>query len=140
LDKERRRRKQDCLEQVIEDLDSSRTALDDVSSMSMTVRSFVKNPNQNLRVKSLEYLGAAREKSESALEKLNRSESKLIIFGFEKCAEALNKYHGAALGFTVEVTPFNEGGDEGTFVSARERLWECAGAMRAEIGKAFETL
>ena len=94
FERERRRRKQDCLERAIEDFDQFYYALQWLASASMAFAEV-----RMAEVKQLvhEEVVAAIRKEEVARVGFCRNRSKLLIFGFERCAVALTHYEAEAL-------------------------------------------
>jgi hypothetical protein len=138
FEKERRRRKQDCLEHVVEDLDESLSAIDDLAAISHTVAEVAKDPNKTLYTKALGEANTKIDSSNAALTKFRRWQSKLIVFGFERCAEATDQYHTATLAYHVGLGSVRQGNQEKQ--SERQAVLQSANEVRAKIAQAFKTL
>jgi hypothetical protein len=112
FEKERRRRKQDCLERVVEDLDENQSTLDSFIAFSFTAKEFKNNENAALRNRSLQIMNEEGSKHAAAQTKLNRSLTKLIVFGFPNCSKLLDAYDTACSNLKVATNNLRD--DEGT--------------------------
>jgi hypothetical protein len=133
LDKERRRRKQDCLERVIEDFDELQSATTDFILNSYTVETFGKDPNDLVREHVFTDASKSMKQVEAAQRKFCRSRSKLSVFGFEECAAALTQFDLAVAHVIVALQPLREG---------EERAEKAFDTLRREMvirGLAFQT-
>jgi len=142
FEKERRRRKQDSLERAIEDFDECELALDDYHILSKTAASFQDSPDLRVRAHVRENLLAAVDKAEAAEMKFRRSRSKLGVFGFRKCADALDAYSLAISKEKVALQPMRnaEEGWEGPLAAAHKERVRLALAFRETIEEALTLL
>ncbi len=143
FEKERRRRKQDCLERVVEDLDEQQSAFGDWCVNCLTYRKITEQKEKNpaMEQQSLKLVNHSNENSELARTKLIRSHSKLIVFGFHECAAALLAYNSKLLTFRVVVTAVRQSQKEmAEYSSGRDELRKCVDNIRATVTKAFEIL
>lgn len=92
FERERRRRKQDCLERAIEDFDECDLAMDEYYVIMLMAAGYKDNPNLAVLVQTPENQVAAANKTDAAELKFRRSTSKLEVFGFKKSCEALKAY------------------------------------------------
>jgi hypothetical protein len=142
FEKERRRRKQDCLERVIEDLDEQQSAFDAWCIACRTNRTVVdKKDDPALEKKTLISVNEKHDVSKAAEIKFIRSRSKLIVFGFDQCAAALDAYHTQLLRFAVVVHALRAGEEKlETYHAGRADLKKYADRFRESVTKAFATL
>jgi hypothetical protein len=142
FEKERRRRKQDCLERVIEDLDEQQSTFDALCVTSLALRNLrEKKGDPTLEQALLKDVNQANKESEVARTKFIRSRSKLIVFGFEKCADSLKAYNSKLLNFRVSLGAVRDGKQElEVYASGRTELAKLVVSFRAEVTKAFATL
>ena len=142
FEKERRRRKQDCLEGAIEDFDECDLASDEFWILSHTATSFMDNPDPNLRFQMGERLAASIEKTEAAEVKFRRSRSKLIVFGFQRCADALEAYCFAVSKEKVALQPMRDRGEgwETPLSQAHEERISAALAFRDAVVRELKLL
>jgi hypothetical protein len=140
FEKERRRRKQDCLERAIEDFDECQSALDNLWSVSQTVPLFKHEAAQFVAV--LNDANEAGDSLDAAQVKFGRNRSKLSVFGFDECAEALKSYDFAIARMKVTLLPVREG-KEGAKEASHEsldRLFVCGHAFRDAVATALKQL
>ena len=142
FERERRRRKQDCSERVIEDFDECDLAMDEYYILTRTAAAFSGNPNLNLRLEAAENQVASGGKSEAAELKFRRSRSKLAVFGFKKASEALEAYSFAVAKERVALQPLLDGEAEreGPLVAAHEERVTKALGFQDAIAEAFNQL
>lgn len=142
FEKERRRRKNDCLERAIEDFGDCDVAADEFYVLSHTAAAFKDNPDQNLRIQVSENLVRSVEKTEIAEAKLHRSRSKLEVFGFRVCADALEAYTFAVSKERVALEPMRKGEDgwQAPLADSHEERISKALAFRAAITDALKQL
>lgn len=149
FERERRRRKQDCLEAVMEKLDDAESAISAFSTKSLTYRIAKYNPPPEIAVDQREKLviSCLKDTTESsgnvdtALQNLQHYRTKLVVFGFTDCAQSLNKYHSAALSFRVLMNEFRDNKktpDE--YASARKNLGTATDSLREMLTRAFAAL
>jgi len=73
--------------------------------------------------------------------KLIRSRSKLIVFGFDQCAEALNAYHTKLTSFAPVVHRFRAGEEKlEAYTAGRAEIKKYADSFRDSVTKAFASL
>jgi hypothetical protein len=142
FEKERRRRKQDCLERVMEDLDESEASIDALLKSGLWAVG-IGERSVKYSQQALEDLARDSEKNEAATTKLlYRSKTKLIVFGFPECAAALDQYHMAILDFRTALSASRSDPEKdiNKFLESRENLMRLLNALRAALTKAFKTL
>jgi hypothetical protein len=142
FERERRRRKQDCLERAIEDFDECDLAMDEYYVLTQTAAAFRDNPNLSLQLETAQNQVASAGKTEAAELKLLRSRSKLSVFGFKKASEALEAYSFAVSKERVALRPMRNGepGWEGPLAAAHEERMTKAFEFREAIGAAYDQL
>jgi hypothetical protein len=142
FEKERRRRKQDCLERVVEDLDEHQSAFYAWCSQCRSYRMVAdKKDNPALEKAILVTVNKRHNVHEEAETKLIRSRSKLIVFGFDRCAAALDAYHKKLISFVVVVHNFRAGTEKlETYTAGRAEIRKYADNLRDSITKAFAGL
>ena len=141
FEKERRRRKQDALERVAEDLDASEASIDALFRSGL----WATGVERSIKCgeKALEDLSKDSEKNETvATQLLYRSKTKLIVFGFPECAAALDKYHLAIFNFRAALSSLraDPNKDIDKFMASREELIHLLAALRSALTKGFKTL
>jgi hypothetical protein len=142
FEKERRRRKQDCLERVMEDLDDTQSTLEDWSSLCLTYRTLAeKKEDPKVMQVCLKGVNAKSELNEAARSKLLRSQSKLVVFGFDGCAKSLLAYNAKLLLFKVDVNAVRCG-EKGMDIYAPglTDLRKSVTNFRESVAKAFASL
>ena len=140
FEKERRRRKQDCLERVIEDLDEQESAFANWCASNLAHLK-IRKTQPALEKPSLISVNQNYETSDIALTKLIRSKSKLIVFGFDECAAALTAYYDKVLHLTVEISAVREGEKElEVYGPGRADTLKSANSFREAVTKAFARL
>jgi hypothetical protein len=140
FEKERRRRKQDCLERAIEDFDECQSAFDNLWSVSVTVPLFKHEAAHFVAV--LSDANEAGDRLDAAQLKFGRNKSKLSVFGFEECAEALKRYDLAIARMKVALLPVREG-KEGAKEASQDNLDElflCGDIFRDSVASALKQL
>jgi hypothetical protein len=141
FEKERRRRKQDCLEQIIENLAEQESAHDAFCVSSLAYGLATKEEKPDVAKVFLTNVNQNREQSDLAQTKLNRSRSKLIVFDFNECAASLQTYNRALGEFKTVLMEFRHGKKETeVYQSDRRKLRESADKLRQAVAKAFATL
>jgi hypothetical protein len=141
FEKERRRRKQDCLERVVEDLDENQSALDSFLSSSLTAKQFKNDENVALRRRAFEMLNVDTDKSVDAQMKLNRSVTKLTVFGFPDCSRSLGAYDTACTQLKVKTNGFREENQtREEYDAARTELFTRRQALTDAVFAAFADL
>jgi hypothetical protein len=111
FEKERRRRKQDCLERVVEDLDETESSIDMLmATAAVLVRARKENWHELQQAYAVQKMNENYEASTGAETKLYRSRSKLMVFGFVGCAKALEAYHSKILSYVRVVTEWETRG------------------------------
>ena len=142
FEKERRRRKQDCLERVIEDLDEQQFAFYDWYIASMAYHNLkTRNASPATQAKALTAFTDGYQTQDRALTKLIRSQSKLIMFGFDECATALRAYYEQTMSVGGKVHDLQQGQMKAEdFAPFRTDLLTSADSFRSTITKAFATL
>ncbi len=141
FEKERRRRKQDCLERVIEDLDEQESAFAAWRVSSLNRLTQKKKGNPDMELATMKDTIEDHKKHEVAVTKLNRSRSKLIVFGFDECAASLRDYQEKVMEFMVVVNDVvNNKKELEDYASGAPEVTKCADNFRAAVTKAFATL
>jgi hypothetical protein len=141
FEKERRRRKQDCLERAVEDLGELESALDSWCSYCIGTRRLRDAKNSSAAQRSLENALAKNEQVDAAVAKLIRSHGKLIVFGFGECAALLQAYHDELVDLRVIVSNVVEGvKEEKDYYPSRQGMAKIAQDFRKTVTKAFATL
>ena len=141
FEKERRRRKQDALERVMEDLDASEASIDALFRSGLWAVGVERSVKYGQ--KALEDLSKDSEENEAvATQLLYRSKTKLIVFGFPECAAALDKYHLAIFNFRAALSSLraDPNKDIDKFLESRENLIQLLTALRSALSNAFKTL
>ena len=103
FEKERRRRKQDCLERVVEHLDETESSVEMLMVTAAVLVNERKENTQEWQVRMSEKVNENYEASNAAETKLYRSRSKLTVFGFVRCAKALKVYHSKIVSYFSRV-------------------------------------
>jgi hypothetical protein len=141
FEKGRRRRKQDCLDRVIEDLDEQESAFTEWCVSSLAYLTQKKKGNPDMELATMKDRIEDHKKHEVAATKLNRSRSKLIVFGFDECAASLRDYQEKLREFMVVVNGvLNNKKELEDYPSGRPEVTKCADNVRAAVTKAFATL
>jgi len=142
FEKERRRRKQDCLERVIEDFDEHLAAFDAWCIACRTHRTVTdKKDNPALEKTTLAQVNVRHDASKEAETKFVRSQSKLIVFGFDQSAAALEAYRLKLNGFAVVVHGLRSGEEkQETYHSGRADLKKYADTFRDSVTQVFASL
>lgn len=141
FEKERRRRKQDCVEQAIENLAEQISAHDGfcLSSLSYGKSREMGNHPELEKVLATN-VKQSRAQSNLALTKLDRSRIKLIAFGFDECAASLQVYRGALLDFNSVLEDVRNSKAPEIYAKERATLRKSAESVRQALAKAFATL
>jgi hypothetical protein len=142
FEKERRRRKQDCLERVVEDLDEAESSVDALAVSVVSQTEIDKTSDALGYSLQLQMTNERLDANRAAEVKLYRSRSKLVVFGFTRCSEALEAYHAEFLSYRAFL---GQRLTEGTTtienqLSEREKLLTCVQQIRDSVTAAFSTL
>jgi hypothetical protein len=149
FERERRRRKHDCLEAVMEKLDDAESAITMFRADSLMHRDVKhKHPegftqleyNELLR-QCMEDATESSKKSVAALQELQHYRTKLIVFGFADCANCLLNYCQTVINFQILVNKFRENKKTpGEYASALQNLVAVGDRLRSALTAAFGTL
>jgi hypothetical protein len=148
FERERRRRKLDCLEAVMERLDDAEGAMTELCTASLTQKHFEHKP-ANLTIHEHETLlaGCMQDRTEhskrasAAFYRLEHYRTKLIVFGFVECADKLLSYCTEATSLRVVVNETVDGQKTiDDYVSARENFRKLADSLRAMLRAGFAML
>jgi hypothetical protein len=142
FEKERRRRKQDCLEGLVEDLDEAESSLQDLSiGVAVQVESMHED-DAAAQTRAMRLTNERHDANTAAMTKLYRSRSKLIVFGFVACANALEAYEREALKYRVLLNEMRGGGKKSVDdeVSANRNVINRGDDLRGAVTEAFKTL
>jgi hypothetical protein len=140
FEKERRRRKQDCLERVIEDLDEIQSVIDELTALSLTAGEMAEEPNPEIRRELAAQVNSALAKTTAAQIKFNRSQSKLIVFGFAECSAAVDEFYRITTKYNVVLDAARKAKGSKDYLPVREELLLSGNKLRAAVAEAFKTL
>ena|ERR1700730_3032022 len=150
FERERRRRKQDCLERVMEDLDDAEAAISAFCVASLGLRAAnigqftawrTGKRKQAMQLSWAKDMLEQSNKCDGTLTKLNRSHNKLIVFGFTECAKSLHTYSTAAIGLKMVLNDVRDDKKPlEDYASERQKLAKLSENFCVVITKAFATL
>jgi hypothetical protein len=141
FEKERRRRKQDCLERVMEDLDTCQAAA--TALFSSTAALMITRDASAVQVNdALEDLNRVTDQLALSQNALTRWVSKLSVLGFGDLAAAVEKYDFAISFLHVQMAPVRSA-QPGAMEKADEAFKEAVilrNSVRDMAKKAFDSL
>jgi len=135
FEKERRRRKQDFLEQIAEPLDDLTMRMESVLSSEETVRS-VDDP---LKLRASELFLKELDLLDEAELKFGRIETKLALAGFPECLEAFRAHRHCTTKLQGAVLARSQGRED-TVAGACKAWWQTESEFRHKIVSAFRAL